>query len=367
MVAHRVGVLVCLAGLRGLLDGITPFVTRDLYLFSDAGEALVTGRFSDVFSSDLVQVGPLQLALFGINDLMAGLLGYRLDYGVAIAVSIILVVLFLHVFRRACRELGRCPLPGFELFLGLVLLLGGYTYEAATSGHPADGFIPLIWILVAIESRNDRTYHAGALLGLGASLKLLALLGLPLLLLAPSARRALLGTVPLVAVLALSYLPFIRLGFLDTLRFEWQVTPQSPLTFFVDPLTRFDWKMRAIQGSVVIGLGGAMAVLRKGSAHCVWLVPLAITALRYLTDPLDYHYYWLGAGLIGLVGAGASMTSRPSWARAPVAAGFSITLLPFYFSNGTSRAAYIAAISLCMLIFTVFRDRARIDRAHTPS
>lgn len=364
VLAHRLSALLVLAAARGILDGLTPFATGDFSLFSEAGRALITGRFADVWANPDVQTGPLHLLLFGLNDILSGWLGYPLEMGITVAVSVGLTAAALITFRVVCRSIGRHPTPGFEFYFGVMMILGGFTFEAATSAHPGEGFIPLLWILVGLSARSQRPVRAGLLLGIAAAVKPWGALGVPLLLVDPVIRHSLIGMATGVGVTAAAYVPVALGGSSSGLvGYRWTVHPQSPLILFVEPDSPFTWTMRLAQALFVVTAGALVSIIGRRSPRVVWLCPLALAALRYLSDPLDYHYYWLTAGLIALIGFSSLITFEPTWLRLPLAAGFYVTLAPFYMLSGTPWAVWIAAASIALLVFVavnLHKERSRI-------
>jgi hypothetical protein len=93
------------------------------------------------------------------------------------------------------------------------------------------------------------------------------------------------------------------------LSYTWNVSRASVLALFVAPGTHVGWALRLAQGAAALGAGLAVARLARGSAHAVWLVPLAIVAARLALDPLDNGYYFVGIVGPALVGLGAFVSS----------------------------------------------------------
>jgi len=362
VLGKRLYVLAALGLVRGSVDGIVPFVSQDIHLFSQAGQALLAGRLGEVFIDKVTQVGPIQLALFGMNRFLSLGFGYPIQMGITVSTSIGFTVALVLVCRTACRSIGRDPTPGFEMFLGLVALLGGLSYEVATSSHPAEGFIPLLWVLAAVESRRGRASRAGLLLGVAAAMKLWGALGIPLLLLNPSLLKVVQASLVQVAASAAAYLPFAIAGGFNTFGLTWSIKPQSPLRLLMEPGTIFTWKMRLVQSAFIVAGGIVAALFARRSERGFWVVPLVLVALRYLSDPLDYHYYWVSAGVIGLVAFASHVTYEPSWMRSVAAAGFYATLLPFYVMKGLPLALWITTASAGLVAIAAVQLAAETGR-----
>ncbi|HVF52714.1 MAG TPA: hypothetical protein VNC78_03800 [Actinomycetota bacterium] len=356
---HRWPLLAVAGILRALSDGVDPIVTQDLYSFSEAGTDLLAGRWSEVYAHPQVQTGPLHLALFGLNRVLSDSLGFPLQAGITVGVTLGLLAAAVYVLRRLCAATGRTPTPGFELFFGLVIVFGGFAYEGATSAHPTEGFIPLLWLLAGVRAREDKAVRAGLLLALASVLKPWGILGLPLLLITSDLRRALKGALVCGVVSATAYAPFLLAAPSGggSLGFSWSVAHHAPIRLLLDPDTTFTWWMRVAQGAVCGGAGIFVAWRARRDERAVWSVPLAIMAVRLLSDPLDYHYYWLSPGLVGLIAACTVVTFRPTWVRVPLAASFAVTLMPFYVVSGAARAMWIGLLALGVLVVAGFSLR----------
>lgn len=279
-IRNRIPLLAFLAAVRGALDALAPFISDDLPLFANSGYALITGHFAEVFASSLVQVGPIQLIPFGFVRLLSDHLGIPLGLGLTAPVTVVFTLFAIFVFRKACRWVGREPTAGFELFFGLVIVFGGFSYTVATSAHPAEGFIPLLWILAAIDIRREKPGLAAVWLFLAGAMKLWGVLGAPILLLSPRIRRAALGWAIQASLTVAAYLPFMLSGRVKTFGFSWEVRPQSPLRLFLESGSAFTWKMRIAQGAFIAGVGALIALRARPSKSAFWLVPLALVALQ---------------------------------------------------------------------------------------
>jgi hypothetical protein len=281
----------------------------DLIYFVHRGEALLSRGWADTFADPMLQSGPVQLLVFGaVRDL--GALAFLLEIGVA---ALLLFVL------------GRVGVSDrVRLAVGLVAVAVGFTHGAFVDGHPAEAVTPLLWVLAGVWAREDRVARAGALIGLSAGLELWGLLGVPVLLLAPRPRRALVGGVAAACVFAAGLAPFALAGEFRMFDHEWHVATGTLLSLFVEPGTDFGWPLRLLQSSLALASGAAIALAARRSIHAVWLAPLGVVLVRLLLDPLSFGWYWLEAEALVLVGAGLLvrvLQTRVAEARQVRAAG----------------------------------------------
>lgn len=216
-------------------------------------------------------------------------------------------------------------------------------------------------------SKRDRPGASGIALGIAAGLKLWGGLGLPLLLLVPRASRAASALVIAAATSVSMYLPFILGGNFRSFDYTWTVRAQSPVRLLLGVESRFTWPMRLGQSALVVAGGVAMVLWARRRSSVVWTGPFAMIALRLLTDPLDYHYYWLPAGIVALVGLSSVVTHRPSSIRVPLAAGYYLTSIPFFVLKGGALAVWIAGAALALIGAVIrgvlFSAPARMSRA----
>jgi hypothetical protein len=283
----------------------------DGWLFVAAGRTLLSSHWSGTFARPGIQVGPLQLALFGTVG--------RAPLALAILLGMAAALLVLLAARAAGVEQPRL-LAG----IGLVAVATGFTRAGFDAGHPADSLLPLLWVLAAVEARRGRVVVAGIVVGLSAGVETWGILGVAVLALAPSLRASGRGVLVAVGAAAALYLPFVAAGQFHMDDYTWFVSSQSLVSLVVAPGTAVGWPLRLIQGAVAVGAGVAVARAARGSRHAVWLVPGVVVLTRLLLDPLDSGYYFVGIeapALIGLALAAAYGLRVPGTrlAREPVA------------------------------------------------
>jgi len=255
-----------------------------------AGRTLLSTHWIRAFANPEIQVGPLQLAVFGSIG--------RSPTTLAVVLAVSTVLLLLAAARtvgvRSAALLGALGFVG----VGVGVTSAGYEF-----GHPADAMMPLIWILAAVCARRGQTVRAGALVGLTAGFQTWGVLGLAVLALAPRWRDT--GKAAGVAVTAavVLFLPFMLGGHFEMGSFSWNVNPQTFLSLLVTPGTPFGWSLRLVQGAFAVSTGLATARLLRNSPHAPWVVPLAVVGVRLLLDPFALLYYPTGVWAPALVGA----------------------------------------------------------------
>jgi hypothetical protein len=261
----------------------------DSWMFVAAGRTLLSPHWSRTFADSGIQVGPLQLALFGSVG--------RSSVALAIVLSTAAAALLLLALRAT--EIRR---PRIVVAVAAVAIASGLTRAGFDAGHSADTLLPLLWILAAVEARRGRVVLAGAVIGLGAGLETWSVLGLAVLALAPGLRSAAKGAVVAVSTAALLFLPFVAAGHFEMGHYRWPVSSQSLVSLVVAPGTSVGWPLRFAQAAFALAAGIAVARLARGSRHAVWLVPCAVVIARLLLDPLDSDYYFVGIEGPALVG-----------------------------------------------------------------
>jgi len=275
---------------------VRPDDTGDLPFFLHTAQRLLSADWANVFADPNVQVGPVQLLVFGLADH-----GVLLPLVVQVGSAALLWV-------AAGRLLtGRSPRA--QLLAGLAAVALGLTYGAYQDGHPAQLIVPLLWVLAGLEARAGRTVLGGALVGLSAGFELWGLLGAVVFVLAPRVRAAVAGLATEVSVVAGLFLPFVLAGQFRMFEYSWRVNPDTLLGLLAEPGTPFTWSLRLLQGVAALGVGVALAWTLRHTLHAVWLAPLAVVAVRLALDPVRYPWYWLALETLVLLGAAELLTS----------------------------------------------------------
>ncbi len=277
----------------------------DLGFFVTAGRTLVSGEWAQAFADPAVQAGPLQLAPLGAADALAGPLGVSTLGLLAVALPLAGTAALMAVASLVLR--GRAWwLPATVGGAAVVL---GLPRSAFVDGHPAQLFVPLLWLVAAHLARSGRALPAGAVVGLSAGLETWGLLGVAALVLAPRRRDVLSGGAVAAAVAAALYLPFLLAGELRMLEYRWTVADGTLASLVLEPGGAFPWELRFLQGAAAVGAGVAVALVLRRTTHAAWAALAAVVSVRLLLDPLGYSWYWLALQVLVLVGAAELLTS----------------------------------------------------------
>jgi hypothetical protein len=267
----------------------------DLPYFAHAARTLLSGNWAHTFADPSLQVGPLQLLVVALGDRLGGM--SALDYVIGLGLTALAVLTAGRLLR------GRPHCAAWQLAFGLSVVLLGLTAEAYSYGHPAQVAIPLLWVLAAIDARDGRMLRAGALLGLAAGFEVWAVLGAPLLLLAPAARLVLRGFAVQVVITAALFMPFVVAGDFRMFDYSWRVEGWTLVRLLVPAGSEFPWGLRLLQGACALGVGAGLVFALRRTERAFWAIPLGIVAVRILLDPTLYSWYWLGLETLTLLAA----------------------------------------------------------------
>jgi hypothetical protein len=262
----------------------------DGWLFVSAGRTMLSGGWSRTFADPGIQVGPLQLALFGSVG--------RSSVALAIVLGVAAALLAVAAARAAGVER-----PALLAGVGLVAVAAGLTITGYDSGHPADSLLPLLWILAAADARRGRMLRAGLVLGLSAGIETWGILGVAVLALSERPRDAGRGLAVAAGAAAALFLPFAAAGHFAMGSYRWAVGSRSLLALVLAEGTGLGWGFRLAQAAFALAFGVAIARVTRRSPHALWLVPLAVVAARLLLDPLLSDYYFTALEGPALAGA----------------------------------------------------------------
>lgn len=264
--------------------------------FAAAGRVLLSTHWLHAFADPAIQVGPLQLLLYGSVGRSQ------------VALAIVLAVVASLLVTAAARSVGVVDV----LPVGIAAVLCGMTRGVYEAGHPADALLPLLWVIAAADARRGRTWRAALLVGLSAGFETWGILGIAVLLLTPRAAAAAVG------VAAALYAPFVVSGHFASGSMAWTIDARS-LLGHVAAGASFGWPLRIVQAAAAVAAGALVLVPLRRSVHALWLVPFAVVAVRLLLDPLDSAYYFLGLATPALVGGALLYGTRKSGRRSATA------------------------------------------------
>ncbi len=269
----------------------------DVILFAHAGEQLFGSDWADVYADPVLQSGPVQLALLGALSHFSDAIGVSLGAVLAYAVEIAAMAAVLQILRRITASRG-------VLFLGgLAALVLGLSSSAYLDGHPAQLFIPLLWVLAGLVLRRGEPGWAGVLVGLSAGLELWGVLGICIFAAAPAVRGAARGVAAAVGVTAALLAPFVLLGDFAMLEHEWSVASGTLLSVVAEPGSAYPWPVRALQAVAAVAAGAGVAWSLRRRSSVIWAAPLAAVFVRLVLDPVFYAAYWLAPLVLLLVAA----------------------------------------------------------------
>jgi hypothetical protein len=269
----------------------------DVVFFAHAGENLFGTGWLDVFADPNLQSGPLQLAVLGALARLANAAGLSLGIMLAYAVELGAMAGTLLVLRRLTASRAVLLLAG----VGVVAL--GLSQAAYVDGHPAQLFVPLLWVLAGLAARDGRGGWAGVLVGLSAGLELWGLLGVCILAASRGVRSAANGLVGAALTTACVFAPFVALGEFSMFGFEWQVASGTLVSLLVEPGSTYPWAVRLVQGATAVAAGASVAWALRNRPWVIWVAPLAAVLVRLLFDPVFYAAYLLAPLTLAAIGA----------------------------------------------------------------
>lgn len=351
VVRYRLWIVGAAALTMAIVDGRGSFEIQDPQLFIEAGKKLFSDDALNVFADETVQEGPLGLLFWGVIGQISELV--NIDSRMIAALVIYLGFTFAIVFliRSALAERNR-PSEDLEFFAAAIVLFGGLAWTMLSTGHIAEGVIPLLWFQAARDARHGRLDRSGLLIALSAGLKLWGILGIPILLLSSTfdRRKLLRAGAITVGVAAAIWLPFALLGEFNSLDYRWPIADSSLIHKFFPDSETFTWQMRVAQSGIVVVLGSAFAVLGRGRLYVLWAVPLGVVAVKLLFDPIVFSYYSLSIALWVLFLTVLLLEGWLTWVRILAGVAFSLTLYPTWFLRGVPGEILALAISTAAVL-----------------
>ncbi|MGZ4335629.1 MAG: hypothetical protein ACXVRJ_15330 [Gaiellaceae bacterium] len=284
----------------------------DFVLFAAAGKTMLSGSWAHTFHDPVIQAAPLELLTASFLHRIAGWSPAAL----AITTELLLGGALIATTRSI---VGRRALPLAVVVIAALVL--GVVPNAYATGHFAEPVAGLLWLLAAREARAERAGRAGLLVGASAGFELWGILGITVLALAPSLRRAILGAALASATAGLLLAPFLLGGDFHMFAFHWTVAG-GPIHFIVGMGHPFGWPLRLLQGATTIAVAAGLARLIRTSSASIFIVPVATTVVRLLLDPMGTFYYWDPIVEVALLGAATAFARRDAlrtWVQAAAA------------------------------------------------
>lgn len=300
LLRYRLVVVALVTLGAGLLD--LGYQTADWQVFIDAGHTMLSGGWRDTFADATVQAGPLLLLLAATADRFGELTGIPARTSIAVLTYAAASFGAIAVYRSLCRTFERRPVPTVELTAPVFVLLFGLPSESFLAGHSAHIWIPLLWLLAGSSVVRGRVVVGGLLVAAAAGIETWGVLGVTVLVLAPSIRGVIAGMMAAGVGVAALFGPFFVVGTARTGDYVWHVNPAAPIAV-LGGYERVGWAFRIVQGTtaVVVGAAGGFVARRRVSMSAVLAVLLLTLAVRLALDPLSFaDYYYVSARFIGI-------------------------------------------------------------------
>ncbi|MGH2921628.1 MAG: hypothetical protein ACRDKU_06150 [Gaiellaceae bacterium] len=298
--SHAASLFVALAAAAAVGFAVQPGETGDLSYFVHSAQGLLSGAWGDTYANPTLQIGPLQLVLFGSVDALAGAIGVSTTRLIGAVVGAAAAGLFWLVIRRLLGGRGGLWALGAA---GLAPVALGLTFDAYRDGHPAQVLVPLLWVLAGLEIRKGRAWLAGGLVGLSAGLELWGVLGIVVFFAAPRLHVGLRALADAALIVLVLFAPFAFAGEFRMFEYGWEVNGDTLLSLLVEPGTAFTWQLRVLQGATALLAGAFVTWSLRRSTSALWAGPLAVVSVRLALDPVRYPWYWLALETLVLVGA----------------------------------------------------------------
>ena len=155
---------------------------------------------------------------------------------------------------------------------------------------------------------------AGLAIGVATGWETWAVLGVPVLLAAPTLRQSARAVAMAAACAAATYLPFVVAGPFRMGDMRWAVSSQTLVHALAPGMAHFSWTARFVQAVAAVAVASvAVVVMRRRHASVVtmsWLVPALILLAKLATDPQPRDYYWAPITGALLIGIAAGMTTE---------------------------------------------------------
>ncbi|MDT7538844.1 MAG: alpha,2-mannosyltransferase [Actinomycetota bacterium] len=333
----------------GLLVELTALASGhlgDFDAFVDAGTHLVHGD-ADVFAGSYLQVGPLYLFVVGVSRLLFGWTGLSDWLAGGLLPAVASVALVLAAARLVARAV---PRQGRQMLAGLAVFAGGAMAVPASYGHAEETLVALMLVVGTGAAWSRRPVAPALVLAAAVTIKLWAVVGIGLLLVAAGRRLQLYRLAIFAAATSAAYLPFFVFGHVGTFEMAWQVEIPAPMSLLVPDGYGFGYRQRLVQVAVAAALGVYVA-LRVRSSDVTWALPVAVIATRLLLDPVPSPYYWAALVLVLVLRVMALQRSVLE-AVVLVFAVDIAALLVITLAQGMVGAVALAALALASLVGT---------------
>jgi hypothetical protein len=270
----------------------------DAEFFRHAGGTLVSGDWLRTYADPAVQAGPLELLPFGLAPLAV----------LAVVLQVVGTWALVATVARLLRGRG-LPAPWVIVGVGLAALVFDLPHSAVASGHPAQLFVPLLWLLAGLDVRDGRLRRAAVLVAISAGFETWGVLGVAVFALVPHVRPAIVAACGALAGGALLYLPFVLGGSFSMLDYAWTVNGGTLASLVLGPGAAFPWSLRVLQAALALAAGVGVAVALRRTTHALAASLAALVAVRLVLDPVSYSWYWVAFQTLVLAAVAELATS----------------------------------------------------------
>ncbi|MBD7916844.1 hypothetical protein H9657_00925 [Cellulomonas sp. Sa3CUA2] len=343
------------------VEGLQP---SDLSWFVDGARVLTSADTWQVFTDPGLQVGPVHLLLVGALVRGAEAVGAPV-MAVLGAVLAVVLVWATDAVTRTWAAIGNVPSLPARWAVGGALVSGGLLTQVSTSGHQEEILLAVVLAAAAAAVTRGQAGRAGALLALGAGLKMWAVLGGPIVLHGRRPRTVVVGALTACALAGATYLPFFWWGEVRTFEFSWGIADGPSMLGAIGALTGLDdWGLRCVQAAGA-GIAATLVALRRhGSALAV---PLTVVAVRLLLDPVTAVYYLAPFVLLAVLWCWTSAARPGPVGRAAALLAVPVCVVHPYVLGSTAGLVLETALFVGVPCVVLLRERAAARGARGPS
>lgn len=341
--------LVLAAACGVAVGGSRRIPPADMVLFARAGGHLWSSAGLDVFADSYIQAGVAELTLYHLALGLDRAIGSPNLEATSLLLHLAVTFGFAGLASLPHRLL-RQPVPrSLPLLAGVGALLLGFGSDLYLSGHPAEFFVPALWLGSAFSAARGRPALAGLLLAASTTFETWGALGAPVLLLLPTWSARVQAGLTCAAGLLVAWGPFVVFGEFRMHELDWLVRPNSVLAPLMGLDAPFGWELRLLQGGTALGLGFLAAAKLRRPSTALWAVPLVVICARLAVDPVGAGYYWVPVqmfGVLALADVAARRDGRGLTLLLPLYPTYLFNLVPQWAMASSGVAAVLLAVLL---------------------
>lgn len=329
--------------------------------FGVAGGHLWSRGGLDVFAEPSLQAGVAELTLFHWTTGLDRALGSPNYEATSAVLHLAITFGFVSLATLPSRLRGQ-PVPrSLPLLAGTAGLLLGFGSDLYLIGHPAQFFIPALWLGAAYHAARDRPLAAGLLLAASTTFETWGALGAPVLMLLPTWSHRIRACASCTAGLLVAWGPFVLLGEFRMHELDWVVRSHTVLAPLMGVGAPFGWELRLLQGVMAIGLGLLVAVKVPQPSTALWAVPLVVICARLAVDPIGASYYWVPVQMLGVIALADVSARGDRWGVVLL-----LPLYPVYLANLVPQWTKALSGGAAVLLVVVLERRAQAMTTGAP-